>query len=173
MFDGKTNSGANPWKLFQWEQLMSYYLRKSLHTLCIVFAHVFASPCGHDDVFWKTYWLMCVRLTSTGLGTTTSGTKWHPASITSWAVSAGSNTMERCPSKISTVTPASVKSLLSRWGSTGLVLFESLFVLNIMMMEADLFFFFFSFEGGRKCFSHSSTIQKSLVTHCSRGCLVF
>lgn len=105
---------------------------------------------------------MCVRLTSTGLGTTTNGTKWRPASITSWAVSGGSNTTERCPSKISTVTPASVKSLLSRWGSTGFIFFESLFVLNIWMMEADRFYI----SGESRCLSLSSAIQKSLVTHC-------
>lgn len=51
-----------------------------------------------------------------GLGTTTNGTKWRPASTTSWAASAGSNTMERCPSKISTAMTASVKSHLSRLG---------------------------------------------------------
>lgn len=50
----------------------------------------------------------------TGSGTTTNGTRWRRASITSWAASAGSSTTERCPLRIETVKPASVKSRLSR-----------------------------------------------------------
>lgn len=42
MFDGKTNSGANPWKLFPWEPPMSHYLRKSSTLLFSVCGCVFA-----------------------------------------------------------------------------------------------------------------------------------
>ena len=132
MSDGKINSGANPWKLFPWEPHMSHYLGKyftSLLAVCgcvclCIYTHVFStSPCTvlgkkHDFFFLSVKYSLCVI--SAALGTTMNGTKWRPVSTTSWAVSAGSNTTERWPSKISTVTLASVKSHLSRLGNTNI-----------------------------------------------------
>lgn len=75
----------------------------------------------------------CILLFCPGTATTTSGTKWWPASITSSVSSATWSITERSPSATSRATPAPARSPSSRWRKPlpvplGAFLFECFFV---------------------------------------------